>query len=141
MGRIDHPWVDATEWPLLTVTYPPSFSAANVATLFRAVEAFYDANDAPFAWVVDVGNVGLADAKVRQVTAEHEEKTKDHKARFSRGTAFVIRSPLVRGIITAVFWIAPPSYPYEVFSTVERARDWAQEKLGIAQLRAQSSAR
>lgn len=54
---------------------------------------------------------------------------------YSLGTAIVMPSPLVRGALTAVFWIQPLPCPYTVVSTMAEAERWAEEKLraeGIA---------
>lgn len=123
--------MDDSEWPLLRVAFPGSqYTYTDVAEMFRAVDAFYARNLEPFAWVVDSTRVSFADAKIRQLTAEHEERTKEHKRRYNCGTGFVIQSGLVRGILTAVFWLSPPAYPYQVFANCEAARAWALNQLG-----------
>ena len=38
---------------------------------------------------------------------------------------FVIPSSLIRGTLTAVFWIAPMPMPTSVHETLEQALDWA----------------
>lgn len=129
MRRINHPWVNDEEWPLLCVRFADTGTIDDVVSLFKAVETFYASNTQPFAWVVDAGGIGIVDAKVRQVTASHEERTKLHKARFNQGSAFVIKSPMARGIVTAIFWIAPPVYRHEVVSNFESARAWALAQL------------
>ena len=49
-------------------------------------------------------------------------------------TAIVIPSALVRGALTAVFWIQPMPCPYTVVSTMAEAEAWAEEKLRAAGL-------
>ncbi len=53
---------------------------------------------------------------------------------YSLGTAIVIPSALVRGALTAVFWIQPMPCPYTVVSTMAEAEAWAEEKLRAAGL-------
>ncbi len=128
--RLDHPWLNDSEWPLLRVTFPSNGTFSELADAFRSVEAFYAQNSRPFAWIVDTTAIGFGDAKARQLTAQHEERTKEHKSRYNCGSAFVVKSTAVRGILTAVFWVAPPAYPHQVVSNLEAARVWTNEKLG-----------
>jgi hypothetical protein len=43
----------------------------------------------------------------------------DQSARLNAGTATVIASPLVRGILTAIHWLSPPPHPFLNVATVE----------------------
>jgi hypothetical protein len=45
------------------------------------------------------------------------------------GLATVSTSTIVRGVITALRWVAPLPVPDGVFATRERAVEWAQQKL------------
>lgn len=54
---------------------------------------------------------------------------------YSVGTVIVVPSALVRGALTAIFWIQPMPCPHAVASTMAEAERWAEEKLraeGIA---------
>jgi len=42
--------------------------------------------------------------------------------------AFAGPSPLVRGIITAINWLRPPPYDFEVFSTFDAGVSWLDEQ-------------
>jgi hypothetical protein len=46
------------------------------------------------------------------------------------GLAFVSRSALVRGMLTATYWLTPPPYPTHIVSTLDEARKWALDQLG-----------
>lgn len=45
------------------------------------------------------------------------------------GIAFVIPSPLVRGALAAIFWIAQLPIPHTVHATLGHAIDWASARL------------
>ncbi len=49
--------------------------------------------------------------------AEHEEMM----AKSMLGIAFVIDNKLVRGALTAIFWVAKPAVPYRVFASLHEA--------------------
>ncbi|HEY6879984.1 MAG TPA: hypothetical protein VI299_18290 [Polyangiales bacterium] len=129
MRKFKHPWLNDSEYPVLQVTFPQGYSYEQTEAMFNDVQSFYAQNSAPFAWVVDATRVSVADAKARKLTAEHEARSKEHLRRFNAGTAFVIESAWVRGIVTAIYWISPPAYPYEVFADVAYARAWARERV------------
>jgi hypothetical protein len=127
--RFTHSWLDDSQWPLLVVTYPADPPLEDVVSVFSEVDAFYKRNSDHFAWVVDASRVQHTEAKARKATSEHEARSKDHMRQFNCGTAFIIKSTLVRGILTAIFWLAPPAYPYEIFSDLASARDWSLRQL------------
>jgi hypothetical protein len=131
MKQLDHPWIDESEWPLLRLTYPEDAQLGETTEMLAAVRAFYARNTKPFAWVVDASQTAFPDAKARRVTAEHETLAQHHLRLFNCGTAFVIPSTFVRGVLTAIFWLSPPQYPHDVFSTLDPARDWALERLRL----------
>ena len=49
-----------------------------------------------------------------------------------RGIAFVVSSTVLRGALTAVFWIQAPPCDYALFGTELEALAWARLKLGLA---------
>lgn len=54
---------------------------------------------------------------------------KEHALRsITRCYSLVTPSPLVRGLLTAVFWIAPPPYVYKIQPTVRSALEWISEQ-------------
>ena len=58
----------------------------------------------------------------------------DQLRRYSLGTAFVLTSPLVRGVLTAILWLQPLPSDYVVVGTMAEAEDWAAAKLRDAGL-------
>jgi hypothetical protein len=48
---------------------------------------------------------------------------------FSAGSAFVITSPIVRGVMTAILWISPLPTPHTVVGTLSEAELWASDRL------------
>lgn len=57
---------------------------------------------------------------------------KEHAAQIARltlGCAFVIPSSLMRGVLTAIFWIQPLPCPHEISGTIPEALAWCSEKL------------
>jgi hypothetical protein len=45
------------------------------------------------------------------------------------GLAFVSESALLRGVLTAIYWVRRPPYPTAWFRTLQEAEDWGNELL------------
>jgi hypothetical protein len=65
--------------------------------------------------------------EVRKLQAEWIEEQRELIAQTSIGMGFVIDSPLVRGALTAIFWITRPPVPYKVHPTLAEALAHAVE--------------
>lgn len=50
------------------------------------------------------------------------------------GTAFVVQSPVVRGVMTAVMWMHDLPHPHATFATYDRAERWCIERLAAANI-------
>jgi hypothetical protein len=80
----------------------------------------------PYVLLFDLTDSLVPSATQRQKLAAH---MRDNKARIRLsvlGVGVVQSSALVRGVVTAIFWIAPPEVPHRVFSLRSEAVDWAR---------------
>ena len=59
--------------------------------------------------------------EIRKMQAEWLEQNQEYMKRSVLGIAFVIDNKLVRGALTAIFWVSRPPVPYRVFATLEEA--------------------
>ncbi len=98
----------------------------------EAIQAMYRAVRGPLVWVVDCQAIVHAPATQRQIVADHERITQPYAIKYNVGTALIISSTWVRGLLTAVHWVAPPKYPVEVFGGRESADPWARARLAAA---------
>ncbi len=73
-------------------------------------------------------------AAQRKKQADWLAKHRDDLRRYSLGTAFVIKSAMVRGVLTAIFWLQPMDRPHTIVATLEEAEGWAAVKLREAGL-------
>lgn len=124
-----HPWFDHSRAPLLVQRYPHNTSDEELLAFTAAVETYMTAHRSPFAWVVDASALVHATARQRQLMSEFEKRTADHDRRYCLGTALVVAGPVARGIITAVYWLSPPVYPYRTFAKWDEAETWARAQL------------
>jgi len=130
-GLVDlsHPWVDASRAPLYTLVFPKAAEDADVVSFATAREEWAKRAHYPVAWVVDLSNLLTATPKQRRLFSEHLSRFEPHDIAYNRGSALVVPNAMLRGIVTAVFWMKRPRFPNEFFATPAEARRWAEAQL------------
>ena len=124
-----HPWITILGPSLYCQTFPPRFPDADLTSFLDTLEALIEAQIAPFAWVVLADALLTTSATQRQMMADAEKRMQPKDKAFCVGTAIVLSSSIARGVVTAVYWLTPPVYPYTFSSSAEEARSWAQSRL------------
>jgi len=109
---------------IVTVSPPRELTDEVVASVLHDLEARL-ARGGSYGLIFDLSTAGTPNAVQRQLLAGHMRKNKELIARSVRRLAVVAPSSLVRGMLTAIFWIQPPPVPYEVFGTRNEAIAWA----------------
>ena len=127
--RFEHPWIDDSEAPLYILTYPADNEDEELIKRHDEIADWYETVDRPIAWVVDCTGIQKATATQRKIVSEHTDKILPYSKRFNMGTGIVITSSWVRGLLTAIFWLSPPPFPYKIFDTVEHAKAWSRARL------------
>lgn len=127
-----HPWISDAEAPLYVLTYPRDRTEDEVVASHDSVAAIYQRTTGPLAWVVDASAVVGASPRERQIVAAHEERVADAASQRCAGVALVIPNAAVRGLLTAVRWLAPARYPQQIVATREAAIDWVRQQLSQA---------
>ncbi|MDH3653362.1 MAG: hypothetical protein OEN21_03780 [Myxococcales bacterium] len=127
--EIDHPWISNDLMPLYRWTFPSEATDAElraclVAREDWAIRAHYHA-----AWVIDMSNITRAPATQRKALAEHLKRFNEFGVRWNAGSALVVPSAWLRGLVTAVTWVSPPRFPYQLFSESLAAESWAKKQL------------
>ncbi len=126
----EHPWIDCSEAPLYRWTFPPTTSDADLVACFDARLRWAETFDDRCAWLVDLRALEVPSASQRALFARHLEAFEPFDVRCNQGSALVVPNGVVAGVVTAIFWIAPPKFPNRSFTDIERAREWAQSQLG-----------
>ena len=75
--------------------------------------------------IVDLAQADQAPAVQRKMQAAWVAENEALLREVSLGTAFVVPSALVRGALTAIFWIKPPPHEYALCPSFDEAVDWA----------------
>ena len=127
--EIDHPWVSHRHVPIYEWTFPDKSSDEELARFVQAREEWATRAHYPVAWVVELSNLTRATATQRRACAEHLKRFEAHDVLWNAGSALIVPSGWLRGLVTAVFWISPPKFPHQAFATRTDALEWAQLQL------------
>lgn len=127
--EIDHPWVSHDLMPVYRWTFPKEATDAELNASFRAREDWGSRAKYPVAWILDLSNIRKATATQRKAFGEHLKRFEEHNVRWNAGSALIVPSAWLRGLVTAVFWISPPKFPNKFFSGPVEAEIWAKAQL------------
>lgn len=119
---------DESRLPLVVVTFRGTASTAEFEEYLRLLRVNLGRRQ-PTAVVVDSRKMVTMSAAQRKRQAEWIDSNREDLLRFTRGTAFVINNPLMRGALTAIFWLTRYETPYVVVATLEEAEAWALAQL------------
>ncbi len=152
--------VATTSWPVILMEFPEKRlqdsdfhqSLAYIEHLMRECAAKREKS----YQVTDLTRIQeIAPATQRKYAGDFLERNSSLSQTASLGTASVTPSSILRGILTAIFWISPPPTPAEFFATrdeaflhaigtLERARvtlpPWLQETRDVIAARRNSRA-
>ena len=124
---------DTTAWPLVTVT----FEGTPTDEAFEACLADFDAvyaKGARVAFVLDTSDAGPLSATQRRRAASWMAARTRMLRDQCLGLAFVVASQVIRGVITAVFWIQPMPAAWTIEMRRASAVAWARERLREARV-------
>jgi hypothetical protein len=108
-------------WPVVVNTIEDGFDLADMEGALAANEAALR-RGSPFVTIRDVRNLQTqADALQRKRLAQWQDDNWDLIKLRCLGVASVVPSPVVRGVMRAIFWMSAPPTQEEVVDTVEEA--------------------
>ena len=119
-------WIMATVGPVKVTCVGKVLSEVSFTRLVSATARLIDDTppDARNAILYDVPSPGDMDARRRKTIGDVLNARKDKLALITSSYVLVTGSPVVRGILTAVFWFAPPPYPWHVAPTPRDGVAW-----------------
>lgn len=127
--EIDHPWVLHQNMPIYEWSFPPNVTDDEIRAFAEARERWAERAQYPVAWVVDLSHITKATATQRRMFADHLKRFEPHDVLWNGGSALVVPSGWIRGLVTAVFWLSPPKFPNQAFGTRAEAFSWARLQL------------
>ncbi len=124
-----HPWIDTARAPVYEIRFPEQPDDTALRSFCEVRETWATRARYPVSWVVDLSRLKSVSASQRRVFGEHLERFEPHDIEYNRGSALVVPSAFLRGVVTAVFWLKVPKFPHRAFETVEEARVWARDRV------------
>jgi len=115
---------DVSRWPVVVVRAPATVSDEEMAEHLAFFEGKVYARREPFVTVLDLRFCEKITPRQRSIMIGSMKRNEEMTQ--CRGCAMVFDSMLLRGILTAMFWVRKPAYPTRVFSKVVEAFDWAE---------------
>lgn len=120
--------IDSSRWPLLLVRLPPTATDEEVQAYLDQLRTFRERRE-PYAVIVEASASQGFSARQRKMQADYIESGIQTSRIYLKAFAFVARSALQRGMMTAILWMKPPEWPNRIFSTTGEAIAWASELL------------
>jgi hypothetical protein len=118
---------DESQWPIVLCRPSGNSTDEDIVTYIAAHGAAL--RRGPHVTIVDARGGQSMEAKHRRQITDWI-KANAAELRLNRlGAAFVSDSVVVRGILTALYWVAPPPYPYQIFKTMNEALAWSHARM------------
>jgi len=121
-----------THSPVLVARRVGVADAPSVTSMLRWVGEHLAASDRKLSFVYDAGETpgGLPDAPARRAGGEWLGRNQTLLREKCAGLDFAFVSPVSRGALTAVFWIAHPPIPWAIHASLALAIEASLARLG-----------
>jgi len=118
--------VDGTRYPLIVIRVRSRFEVTDIGPVFAEVgEQLARGTGAGLLIDLRDADAGWFPATIRRALGDALHQLRRGRSNVVvKATAIVIRGALARGVITAIWWISPPSAPAETFTNVADAEAW-----------------
>ena len=128
-AQAPHIQVDTRHWPVVVVSFVGAYSEDQFDAYLAEMDAVV-ARSGRRVLIYDATECGLVAASQRRKQADwmkaHAYQTRGNTA----GIVFVLPSALLRGVLTAIFWIHPLESPHAIVKELEEATEHARTLLG-----------
>jgi hypothetical protein len=111
-------------WPIVQVTAPPLVTDEGLRAHLDEFEAEVRARGGGAAVLLDLRVCERLSVAQRRMLSERMER--NDEAGLARSCAMVFESRLLRGILTAMFWVYRPRYSTRTFANHRDAFEWSQ---------------
>lgn len=119
--------VDTSKFPLVRLSLRGAVTLAVARAMTAALDERVFQRKQPYRLLIDANGMEVPNAEVRRHFVDFSSANSLLVTRLCQGEAYVIPSPLVRGALTAVTWLAPFKHPHRVFATMEEGEAWLTE--------------
>jgi len=119
---------DERDWPILLCKAVGESTDEDIAEYLRWLEQLL-ARKKRHVLIVDASAGKSMKGTHRQQIAQWNKNNATELRKYRAGLVLVTDSAMLRGVLTAIYWISAPPFPYHVADTTVRARIWAREQL------------
>ena len=120
-----------SQWPLVLIEWPKTMDQAGFDQFAREFDALL-ARKQPFAVVMIVEGVTPPSSQIRRCISDYQKTRVDQTSVYISRWAFVVESPLIKGVLTAIRWMVPAAYAEEHFTKLHEAKAWASAAVTAA---------
>lgn len=127
-GRLD---IDESRYPIALMAFHGVFTDAYFDEYLAKLTEIAR-RPGTRALIYDIRDSGMVPAAQRRKQADWMARYELLTRAGTAGMAFVIDSPILRGILTAILWMSPMACPHTVVATLPEAYSWCDQTLRAA---------
>jgi hypothetical protein len=134
--------VDDTYWPMGLIRFLGAQSDAEFNAYLEQVTSLINRGDRYTMVMITEPKTPMTKSHHAKQQAEWLAEHRETLERLNLGTAFILPSSVMRGVLRAILWMQPLPGEHKVFSTVPQGIAWAEAQLlanGIQPVRASQS--
>jgi len=121
---------DESQWPIVISRSIGESQDSDISAYIASHEA--SVRRGKHVVVLDASKGQAMNTKHRKQVADWIQANARRLEQARLGLALVSSSAVVRGIVTATYWLSPPPYRYQAFKTMDDAKEWARKLLAGA---------
>jgi hypothetical protein len=121
--------IDESAFPIVTIRFTgQGADDQNFQEYLDNVRALYDREER-LALIFDARQASLPGLKYQKMQAQWLKEYESLMQAYCAGTAYIIKNPLIRSVLKAIFSFQKQPVPYSVLASQEEAEAWAQQHL------------
>ena len=128
---VENKSLDIDTWPILVARLTDPGDISGLENDLALVEDLFIAKKESYVTIIDARNGERPSPAQRYLQTEFRRKHEDHIKQYSRGTAIVVNSEILKAVARAMFWIKAPDNVTKMFTDMDEAIEWAQLRLEI----------
>lgn len=121
--------IDDSSFPIVTIKFTgEGADDQNFQQYLDDVRVLYDRKER-LALIFDARHASLPGLKYQKMQAQWLKDYESLMQSYCAGTAYIIKNPLIRSVLKAIFSFQKQPVPYSVLASQEEAEAWAQKRL------------
>ena len=131
--EVRHSWIESRAKSYFILRFPPDHRLDELEAAFAEVERLSAAASRDFGFIIDFARMTHSSPKGRAVVIGAEKRINelDSVKRHCGGLALVVRNPFQQGVLTAVTWFARRPYASSVFTSLQEAEQWVEQRIAL----------